>query len=422
MLNAELKNFGRWPGKGSRAIKPRALFLSFALLLLLWTGKAWAGGLACFQVGSTVYLVDGKQYLMDVAPYLKNDRVYLPLRYAAQAVGVSKENVIWDSSSRSVILLRGNLAVKLTAGSKIMYLNGQPVIMDASPEIVNGRMMLPLRWLAYALGVPVTWDSITSTVWVGAPSPQLSRTGYFKVPSLEYPPSVAVVSRNFTWQFKGRNFSWHVEVPLSLLEWSRSMSELTEDFYSATGRKQALTLFSLSAKERELVLAASEEHYGNLTPWVKEEANYAFAGFLAERLVSAARVAGFDRLTTAQFVLSFVQSIPYQEKEPPQLPAQTLIDNGDCDCKAVLAAAILHNLGYRVALLFFPPYPGKQAGHMALGIAFSPGEAPELWRYPYYLGEDGQTYYYAETTEEGWRIGEIPSGLNSATAYLWPVR
>ncbi|WP_205664603.1 copper amine oxidase N-terminal domain-containing protein [Ammonifex thiophilus] len=377
--------------------------------------------MACFQVGSTVYLVDGKQYLMDVAPYLKNDRVYLPLRYAARAVGVGEENVIWDTSSRSAILLRGNLAVKLVAGSQVMYLNGQPVVMDASPEIVGGRMMLPLKWLACALGVPVTWDSLTHTVWVGAASPQLSRNGYFEVPSLRYPPSVAVVSRDFTWQFEGRSFSWHVEVPLSLLEWSRSMSKLTEDFYSATGRRQALAFLSLPAKERDLILAASEECYGDLVPWVREEANYTFAGFLAERLVSAAQAAGFDRLTTAQFVLSFVQSIPYQEKEPPQLPVQTLIDNGDCDCKAVLAAALLHNLGYRVALLFFPSPPGKRAGHLALGIAFSPGEAPELWRYPCYLGEDGRTYYYAETTEEGWLIGEIPPPLTSVAAYLWPV-
>lgn len=122
----------------------------------------------------------------------------------------------------------------------------------------------------------------------------------------------------------------------------------------------------------------------------------------------------FDEL---QSVLAFVQepNIHYAlDEDCPEIgkpadyfrwPVETLYDTrGDCDCKAVLAAALMRNLGYPVLLLV----SGK-AGHAAIAV----GGAPDL---PdanlHFIERDGMKFYFCETTGKGWKIGQ-PSELAS---------
>jgi hypothetical protein len=104
---------------------------------------------------------------MDVAPYIKDERVYLPVRYFAQAAGVSEDNIIWSLADRSVEIRKDGRVVKLQIGGRLMYVDNVPVQMDAAPEIIApGRTMLPLRWAAEALGREVYWDDAARVVKV----------------------------------------------------------------------------------------------------------------------------------------------------------------------------------------------------------------------------------------------------------------
>jgi hypothetical protein len=44
--------------------------------------------------------------------------------------------------------------------------NGVQLTMDAVPEIQSGRTMLPVRWMAQALGASIEWDAETQQVTV----------------------------------------------------------------------------------------------------------------------------------------------------------------------------------------------------------------------------------------------------------------
>jgi hypothetical protein len=123
-------------------------------------------GTAVFTIGSTAYTLNGVEQTMDVAPYIKDSRTYMPLRFAAQAAGVTDANIMWNQADRSVVLVKGDRVVKLVIGSKTMLVNGIPVSMDVAPEIVSDRTMLPVRWLAQALGCEVLWDEATQTVTI----------------------------------------------------------------------------------------------------------------------------------------------------------------------------------------------------------------------------------------------------------------
>ena len=92
---------------------------------------------AVFVIGDTNYTVNGVQMTADVAPYLKNDRTYLPVRYVATALGVVDANIMWNEAEQSVVIIKGDRVVKLVIGSSTMMINGVPFTMDVAPEIVD---------------------------------------------------------------------------------------------------------------------------------------------------------------------------------------------------------------------------------------------------------------------------------------------
>ncbi|MEG6568773.1 copper amine oxidase N-terminal domain-containing protein [Thermoanaerobacterium thermosaccharolyticum] len=117
-----------------------------------------------FTIGSTSYTVNGTTQTMDVAPYVKNGRTYLPVRYVAQALGVSNDNILYNNGV--VTLMKDNTIVQLTIGSNVMVVNGVSITMDTPAEISNGRTMLPFRWIAQAFGAQVNYDANAKTVTI----------------------------------------------------------------------------------------------------------------------------------------------------------------------------------------------------------------------------------------------------------------
>lgn len=119
-----------------------------------------------FTIGALTFTQDGQTLTMDVAPVIKNGRTLLPLRYAAMAAGVSPDEILWDPVRKAVTLIRGDRVVQLTIGSTTMLINGAAVTMDVAAEIIDGRTMLPIRWIAIALRANVDWDATAKTVTV----------------------------------------------------------------------------------------------------------------------------------------------------------------------------------------------------------------------------------------------------------------
>ena len=117
---------------------------------------------ASFVIGSSTYIINNVEATMDVVPYVKDGRTYLPVRYVGYALGVAAENILWDG--KTATLIKGDKVVQVTAGSKVMVVNGASINLDAAPELKDGRTMLPFRWIAWAFGASVNWDGASQTV------------------------------------------------------------------------------------------------------------------------------------------------------------------------------------------------------------------------------------------------------------------
>ncbi|WHH57395.1 copper amine oxidase N-terminal domain-containing protein [Petroclostridium sp. X23] len=119
-----------------------------------------------FVLGNKAYTVDGVEKEMDVAAYVQNDRTMLPVRFVADALGVSNDNIIWNEATSQVTIIKDNRVAQMTIGSNILTINGTRITMDTTAVIKDGRTMLPIRFVGQALGATIGWNEATSTVTV----------------------------------------------------------------------------------------------------------------------------------------------------------------------------------------------------------------------------------------------------------------
>jgi len=107
-------------------------------------------------VGSNTLKVSGASVEMDVAPYLKDGRVMVPVRFLAEALGFPVEYDFSDPTNK-IVTVHAVEDIVLTIGSNTALVGTEEVELAAAPEIVNGRTMVPVRFVAETLGFDVQW-------------------------------------------------------------------------------------------------------------------------------------------------------------------------------------------------------------------------------------------------------------------------
>jgi len=124
-----------------------------------------------FKLNSKTYTVDGKEFEMDAAPLVGWDRAYLPVRFAANALNVKDENIIWDDKTSTFTVFKGDRVVTGKVGDKFLTVNGVKVPMDVpvwrNKAQTNNRVMVPIRYLSNALGADIQWNQETSEITIG---------------------------------------------------------------------------------------------------------------------------------------------------------------------------------------------------------------------------------------------------------------
>ncbi|MEM3828299.1 MAG: stalk domain-containing protein [Conexivisphaerales archaeon] len=120
------------------------------------------------QIGSSTFTVNGSLMELDSPPIIKNGRTLLPIRAVVEALG---GEVLWDGAQKKVTVSLGNNTIELWIGKPGALVNGLDAPIDSTnpkvvPEIINGRTMLPLRFVAENLGCSVEWDGTTKTITI----------------------------------------------------------------------------------------------------------------------------------------------------------------------------------------------------------------------------------------------------------------
>ena len=188
-------------------------------------------------------------------------------------------------------------------------------------------------------------------------------------------------TRNFAWQYAGQTY------------------QVALDMHPAT-----YAAYRQRERTRDYDLFASDYHS---KPFIEK---------VTRKLAEHGRASGLSRAEMQHLIVSFVQNLPYTSDEVttgydeyPRYPYETLYDKGgDCEDTSILASALLHELGYEVALLFFP-------GHVAVGVECRPQAGQPHYRHR------GRRYCYVETTGDDWVIGEVPPSVYGLAVTVKPV-
>jgi len=107
--------------------------------------------------------INGQALVMDTQPVSRDGRTLVPLRAIFEALGA---NVVWDPVARTITGTRGNTTIFLQINNRTAKLNGIPVTLDVPPAVIDGRTMVPTRFIAESLDAQVNWDGQTRTVSV----------------------------------------------------------------------------------------------------------------------------------------------------------------------------------------------------------------------------------------------------------------
>lgn len=191
--------------------------------------------------------------------------------------------------------------------------------------------------------------------------------------------------KTYEWDYDGHHWTWTLDIPAVLYDAYREIPESTRDSNGIGG-------------------------YGYLTT-TKDT----YVRMLAEKLNETTNDLGYSSFDQVSFILAFVQSLPYTSDSVttgfdnyPRFPVETLVDDGgDCEDTAILFATLTLILGYGTVYI-------NPEGHLAVGIL------GDNLGGSYYTYND-KTYYYCETTGDGWTIGELPDEWKDQTAHIYTI-
>lgn len=195
------------------------------------------------------------------------------------------------------------------------------------------------------------------------------------------PQPIELITRQYTWVYGGREWSWDIQIPQALYNYYQQLPRPPTSNYSV---------------------------------YVTHPMDDIYLDALVDKINNASQQAGYSKFQTIEFAITFVQSLPYTADsvttpydEYPRYPVETLVDNGgDCEDTSILMASLLNSMGYGVVLII-PP------GHAAVGLLGGEGISGTYWEY------DGGKYFYIETTDIGWEIGELPEEYKGVGASVY---
>ncbi|MBV8067494.1 MAG: copper amine oxidase N-terminal domain-containing protein [Candidatus Eremiobacteraeota bacterium] len=110
--------------------------------------------------------VDGERVDTDVAPVTTSEKVFVPLRSIADALGAEIEP---SAKAETVAVVLGSQSLRVRVGDNHATLNGMPFTLKHAPFRVRGRVMISLDAVARALHVHAKYDARDARIEVLTP-------------------------------------------------------------------------------------------------------------------------------------------------------------------------------------------------------------------------------------------------------------
>lgn len=118
------------------------------------------------QIDNPKMYINGAELLVEetgTVPTITEGRMLIPIRTVVENLG---GNVSWNGATRSVSAAYNGNTVIFTVDSNEIIVNDQKQTTDFVPQIINGRVMLPIGTVEETLGLQIEWSEPTQTITI----------------------------------------------------------------------------------------------------------------------------------------------------------------------------------------------------------------------------------------------------------------
>lgn len=127
--------------------------------LMKYNGKQYVVKLKRGFIPTVFY--NGEKIKFDQIPVIENGRTLVPLRAIFEKIGATVE---WDGNTQTVTASKGDTKISLTIDNPAASKNNETITLDVPAKIINGRTLVPVRFIADCFGVDVGWDGVMQKV------------------------------------------------------------------------------------------------------------------------------------------------------------------------------------------------------------------------------------------------------------------
>ena len=113
--------------------------------------------------------------------------------------GALGAQVSWDAGKQTATITQDGNAIELIAGSKTAFLNGNPVDLGVPGRIIQDRFFAPARFVAESLGARVVWNGADQVIEITSKQALEVKRAY----SPALPARVAFTNNGYLWLMDG---------------------------------------------------------------------------------------------------------------------------------------------------------------------------------------------------------------------------
>lgn len=139
----------------------KEIFLLIIIVSFIWMFPSNVDAASSVSVN-----LDGKYIEFDQEPIIQDGRTLVPLRAIFEAMEMDVE---WDQETKTVTSQKNNVIITLQIQNKNASIGTEDVgyikaELDVPAQIINGRTMVPVRFVGEASGSTVAWNQASKTV------------------------------------------------------------------------------------------------------------------------------------------------------------------------------------------------------------------------------------------------------------------
>jgi len=138
--------------------------IALVLVMILGLSTIFSTVTFAAELPISVVVNDSKLDFPDAQPFVDaNGRTQTPAKYIGEALGAT---VTWNGKDQKAVFTFGKKKLELFIGKKSYVVDGQTKQMDTTSISKDGRIFVPAKYIAEALGANIKWNGTDNTVYI----------------------------------------------------------------------------------------------------------------------------------------------------------------------------------------------------------------------------------------------------------------